>query len=60
VPRGTVAVDGEREIEFGPSTPVSVTLTVEGPVVLDVRSVLAEAADRGLLISQVSTYQEVR
>jgi predicted polyphosphate/ATP-dependent NAD kinase len=60
VPRGTVAVDGEREIEFGPSTPVSVTLTAQGPVVLDVRSVLARAAERGLLVSEASSYQEVR
>jgi len=49
--RGTVAVDGERELEFGPSSPVRVTLTPHGPVVLDVRAVLARAAERGLLVS---------
>jgi hypothetical protein len=47
--RGTVAVDGEREIEFGPSTPVTVTLAHDGPRVLDVRTVLAAAAQRRLL-----------
>ncbi len=47
--RGTVAVDGEREIEFGPSTPVTVTLAPDGPRVLDVRAVLADAAQRRLL-----------
>jgi len=47
--RGTVAVDGEREIEFGPSSPVTVTLAPDGPRVLDVRTVLAAAARRRLL-----------
>jgi ABC-type multidrug transport system ATPase subunit len=47
--RGTVAVDGEREIEFGPATPVTVTLAPDGPRVLDVRTVLAAAAHRRLL-----------
>jgi predicted polyphosphate/ATP-dependent NAD kinase len=50
VERGTVAVDGEREIEFGPATPVTVTLEPDGPRVLDVRTVLAAAAQRRLLI----------
>lgn len=49
VTRGTVAVDGERELEFGPDTPVTVTLTSDGPTVLDVRAVLAAAAERGLM-----------
>jgi predicted polyphosphate/ATP-dependent NAD kinase len=52
VARGTVAVDGEREIEFGPATPVTVTLAADGPRVLDVRAVLAAAAERGLLVSR--------
>ncbi len=50
--RGTVAVDGEREIEFGPTTPVTVTLAHDGPRVLDVRAVLAAAAARRLLVSR--------
>ena len=44
VDRGTVAVDGEREIAFGPATPVTVTLAHDGPRVLDVRAALAAAA----------------
>ena len=53
--RGTVAVDGEREIEFGPATPVTVTLARDGPRVLDVRTVLAAAAERRLLQEHVKT-----
>jgi predicted polyphosphate/ATP-dependent NAD kinase len=62
VSRGTVAVDGERELEFGPAHPVSVTLRADGPTVLDVRAALAHAADQGLLVSQTyrEIYQEVR
>ena len=52
VERGTVAVDGEREIEFGPGTPVTVTLAHDGPRVLDVRATLAAAAARRLLVRQ--------
>lgn len=53
--RGTVAVDGEREIEFGPATPVQVTLAHDGPRVLDVRAVLAAAARERLLVTTGST-----
>lgn len=49
VTAGTVALDGERECEFGPGDPVSVRLTDRGPRVLDVRAVLDAAAARGLL-----------
>jgi predicted polyphosphate/ATP-dependent NAD kinase len=52
--RGTVAVDGEREIEFGPATPVAVSLALDGPRVLDVRAVLATAAGRRLLVPGVT------
>jgi predicted polyphosphate/ATP-dependent NAD kinase len=61
--RGTVAVDGEREIEFGPSMPVTVMLSPDGPRVLDVRTVLAAAAQRRLLhpgADPVVSEQEVR
>jgi predicted polyphosphate/ATP-dependent NAD kinase len=58
VSRGTVAVDGERELEFGPAKPVSVTLSADGPSVLDVRAALADAADRGLLVSTPATNPE--
>lgn len=53
VAAGTVAVDGEREIEFSPATPVTVTLAHDGPQVLDVREVLAAAAERRLLVAQM-------
>ena len=52
VERGTVAVDGERDIEVGPGTPVTVTLAPDGPRVLDVRATLADAAARRLLVRQ--------
>lgn len=46
---GTVAVDGEREIEFGPADTVTITLRHDGPCVIDVRQVLAVASRDGLL-----------
>jgi predicted polyphosphate/ATP-dependent NAD kinase len=51
VAAGTVAVDGEREIEFGPDQPVSVTLSDAGPLVVDIPSVMRAAAERDLLVS---------
>jgi predicted polyphosphate/ATP-dependent NAD kinase len=56
--RGTVAVDGEREIAFGPATRVTVTLAHDGPRVLDVRAALAAAAAQRLLVVE-NTLQEV-
>ena len=50
--RGTLAVDGEREIELGPATPVTVTLAHDGPRVLDVPAVMAAAARQQLLVTQ--------
>jgi hypothetical protein len=52
--RGTVAVDGEREIEFGPGTPVTVTLAHDGPRVVDVRATLAAAAAERLLVRETT------
>ena len=49
LPAGTIALDGEREIEFGPGEEVTVTLTDAGPLVVDIPRVLAEAARRHLL-----------
>lgn len=43
--RGTVALDGEREIEFSPGDRVSVTLARDGPRVIDVPALLAQHAD---------------
>jgi predicted polyphosphate/ATP-dependent NAD kinase len=53
--RGTVAVDGERELAFGPATPVAVTLARDGPRVLDVRAALAAAAAERLLVRETTT-----
>ncbi len=54
--RGTVAVDGEREIAFGPATPVTVTLAHDGPRVLDVRAALAAAAAERLLVRETGPH----
>jgi predicted polyphosphate/ATP-dependent NAD kinase len=51
VATGTVAVDGEREIEFSPDRPVSVTLSGSGPLVVDIPKVMRIASDRDLLLS---------
>lgn len=49
-PAGVIAVDGEREIEFGPRTgPPRVSLCADGPRCVDVRAVLCRAAAEGLL-----------
>ena len=42
-----IAVDGEREIEVGADAGVGIRLTGEGPMVVDIRAALAEAAARG-------------
>jgi predicted polyphosphate/ATP-dependent NAD kinase len=55
----TFAVDGGREIEFGPATPVTVTLAHDGPRVLDVRAALAAAAAERLLVRE-NTLQSAR
>lgn len=47
--RGTVAVDGEREIEFS-GEPPTVRLSPDGPRCVDVAAVLTEAARTGLLV----------
>lgn len=47
--RGTVALDGEREIEFGPQDCIVVRLDLEGPRTIDVARTMGLAAQRGLL-----------
>ena len=42
-----IAVDGEREIEIPAGDAVSIRLTFEGPLVVDVKAALAEAAAGG-------------
>ena len=49
---GSLALDGEREVELGPDDRVEVRLDTAGPLVVDVRAALALAADRGLLAGE--------
>jgi hypothetical protein len=46
---GSLALDGEREIELGPQTGVEVRLDANGPLTINVGRVMREAARRGLL-----------
>lgn len=46
---GSLALDGEREIELAPKDRVEVRLDPEGPLTIDVGAVMREAARRGLL-----------
>jgi predicted polyphosphate/ATP-dependent NAD kinase len=48
---GVIAVDGERELTFGPGEPPSVRLRADGPRCVDVPAVLAASARDGLLVS---------
>ena len=47
--RGSIALDGEREVELAGGEAVSVRLDLEGPWVLDVRATLAAAVTNGAL-----------
>jgi hypothetical protein len=47
--RGTVALDGEREIEFAPNEFPTVWLDLDGPLTVDVRRTLDLAIREGLL-----------
>jgi predicted polyphosphate/ATP-dependent NAD kinase len=46
---GSVALDGEREIEIGPKDAVEVSLDPDGPLTIDVGAAMREAARLGLL-----------
>lgn len=46
---GSVALDGEREIEVGPDDAVEVRLDPHGPLTIDVGAAMREAARHGLL-----------
>ena len=46
---GCIALDGEREIEVTSPGPVEITLGFDGPAVIDVDAVMAEAARCGML-----------
>ncbi len=49
--RGTLAFDGERELELDPARTLQLTLELAGPRTIDVEAVLAHAARAGLLFS---------
>lgn len=49
--RGVIAIDGERMVRFGPDDRPTVTLSPEGPIVVDVAATLDFAARNGLLMS---------
>lgn len=46
---GTLALDGEREIEFGVRAGLSIELRLDGPYTVAVEATLAQAAHQGLL-----------
>lgn len=46
---GSVALDGEREIEVGPNDAIEVSLDPAGPLTIDVGAAMREAARHGLL-----------
>ena len=47
--RGVVALDGEREIAFGPNQRVAVVLQPDGPLTVEIARAMALAAQSGLL-----------
>ncbi|MBV8174996.1 MAG: hypothetical protein JO151_10605, partial [Verrucomicrobia bacterium] len=51
---GTIALDGEREIEFTAGHNAYLSLDLDGPLTVDVRKTLQLAAQRGLFASQIS------
>lgn len=51
-PRGTIALDGEREIEFSEKDVVKVWLEMDGPVTVDVNRVMQHAAKNKVLVRQ--------
>lgn len=53
-PRGTIALDGEREIEFSESDSVRVWLEMDGPLTVNVNKVMQKAAKNKLLVRQES------
>jgi predicted polyphosphate/ATP-dependent NAD kinase len=51
---GSLALDGEREHELAQGERVSITLTREGPLVVDVDTVMAWAAAHGLFTEEIA------
>jgi hypothetical protein len=53
---GVIAVDGERELTFGPTDQLTVRLRADGPRCVDVPAVLAASARLGLLARASADY----
>jgi len=53
--RGVLALDGEREIEFGPDDRLSVSLELDGPLTVDIGRVMQIAVERGLFAESTTT-----
>ncbi len=45
-----IALDGERELEVKPGETVSVRLTFDGPIVVDIHGAMAEAAEKKFFV----------
>jgi hypothetical protein len=58
--RGTLAFDGERELEFGPGDRIGVTLAADGPRVIDVPAVLASQSSCCSTVWMNSLAEEIR
>ena len=54
ISQGVIALDGEREVEFGPNDHVTVRLERDGPFTIDIERVMARAAQDGLLVRRHS------
>lgn len=52
--RGVVALDGEREIEFGPADRLSVSLHLDGPLTVDIGRVMTLAVEQGVFAERVT------
>lgn len=52
-PRGTIALDGEREIEFSDNDSVKIWLETNGPITVDVHKVMQQAAKDQLLVQHL-------
>jgi predicted polyphosphate/ATP-dependent NAD kinase len=51
---GTIALDGEREIEINPEQEVSVVLSVDGPFTIDIDQAITTAATQGRFSTEQS------
>jgi len=58
--RGVLALDGEREVEFGPESRLSVSLHLDGPRTVDIGRVMRLAVEQGLFTERASVRMNVR